>query len=164
MFCKNRTPVLKPLFNKVVGPHYSNFNKERLLPRCFSVNIAKFLRTPSLKNICERLLVLRPMFPSHRKPVDCPVIRIGTTALTQLTLCVACFFVYLKRTNGGRGNLLPKSVNSEKVWSWNLRQWFSCIRNNDRWGHWFGQVTNACSADQNLIFDDVSLNKKWLGC
>ena len=29
----------------------------RLLHRCFSVNIAKFSRTPILKNICERLLL-----------------------------------------------------------------------------------------------------------
>ena len=35
-----------------------NFMKKRLQDRSFPVNIAKFLRTPSLKNICERLLLL----------------------------------------------------------------------------------------------------------
>ena len=32
-----------------------NFIKKRLRRRCFPVNIANFLRTPILKNICERL-------------------------------------------------------------------------------------------------------------
>ena len=34
-----------------------NFIKIRLQHRCFPVNFAKFLRTPILKNICERLLL-----------------------------------------------------------------------------------------------------------
>ena len=33
-----------------------NFVKKRLQHRCFPVKLAKFLRTPNLKNICERLL------------------------------------------------------------------------------------------------------------
>ena len=33
------------------------FIKMRLQHRCFPVNIAKFLRAPILKNICERLLL-----------------------------------------------------------------------------------------------------------
>ena len=32
-----------------------NFIKKILQHRCFPVNIAKFLRSPILKNICERL-------------------------------------------------------------------------------------------------------------
>ena len=43
------TPVLESLFNKVF--------KKRLQHRYFSVNIVKFLRTPFLKNIWERLLL-----------------------------------------------------------------------------------------------------------
>ena len=39
------TPVLESLFYE-----------KRLQHRCFLVNIAKFLRTPILKNICEQLL------------------------------------------------------------------------------------------------------------
>ena len=34
-----------------------NFIKKRLQHRCFHVNIAKFIRTPILKNICEWLLL-----------------------------------------------------------------------------------------------------------
>ena len=62
MFCKKscskefrniyrKTPVLEFLFNKVAGL------KDRLQHRSFPVNIAKFLRTPILKNICEQLLL-----------------------------------------------------------------------------------------------------------
>ena len=36
-----------------------NFIKKRLLRSCFPVNISKFLRTPILNNICERLLLNR---------------------------------------------------------------------------------------------------------
>ena len=34
-----------------------NFIKKRLQHRCFPMNIAKFLKTTILKNICERLLL-----------------------------------------------------------------------------------------------------------
>ena len=34
-----------------------NFINKRFQNRCFRVNIAKFLRTPILKNLCERLQV-----------------------------------------------------------------------------------------------------------
>ena len=44
-------------FNKVAGLKACNFNKRRLQNRCFLVNIAKFLRAPILKNICEWLLL-----------------------------------------------------------------------------------------------------------
>ena len=32
-----------------------NFIKKRVQHRCFPVNIAKFLKTPILRNVCERL-------------------------------------------------------------------------------------------------------------
>ena len=51
------TPVLGPLFNKAAGLQVCNFIKKRLQHRCFPVIIAKFLRIPILKNICERLLL-----------------------------------------------------------------------------------------------------------
>ena len=38
-------------------PKACNFIKKRLQHRCFAVKIAIFLRTPFLKNICERLLL-----------------------------------------------------------------------------------------------------------
>ena len=34
-----------------------NFIKKRLQHRCFTVNMPKFLKTPILKNICERVLL-----------------------------------------------------------------------------------------------------------
>ena len=40
-----KTPVSESLFHKVAGLKAYNFNKKRLLQRCFPVNIAKFLRT-----------------------------------------------------------------------------------------------------------------------
>ena len=52
-----KTLVLESLFNKAAGLKACNFIKKRLQHRCFPVNIAKFLRTFILKNICERLLL-----------------------------------------------------------------------------------------------------------
>ena len=44
-------------FNKNTGLQGPSFIKKRHEPRCFFANIEKFLRTPILKNICERLLL-----------------------------------------------------------------------------------------------------------
>ena len=44
-------------FNKVAGLMPATLLKKRLWHRCFPVNFAKFLRTPTFKNICERLLL-----------------------------------------------------------------------------------------------------------
>ena len=44
--------------NKVAGFQTCNFVKKRPPQRFFLVNIAKFLRTPTLKNICERMLLI----------------------------------------------------------------------------------------------------------
>ena len=49
------------LFKKVADLKPCNFIKKKLQHRCFSVNIAEFLRTPILKNICERLLLSIPI-------------------------------------------------------------------------------------------------------
>ena len=49
--------LCRSLFNKVAGLQTCNFNKKRLQYRCFPVNFAKFLGTPILKNIYERLLL-----------------------------------------------------------------------------------------------------------
>ena len=53
----NKTPVLKSLLHKAAGRKPCNFVKKRLQHRYFSVNIAKFLKTPILKNICVQLLL-----------------------------------------------------------------------------------------------------------
>ena len=48
------------LFLKIVsGLKAGSIIEKRLQRRCFSVNIAKYLRTPILKNFCERLLLER---------------------------------------------------------------------------------------------------------
>ena len=52
-----KTPVLESLFNKFAGLKTCNFIKKRLQQRCFPVNIAKFLRTPSLNNMCKWLVL-----------------------------------------------------------------------------------------------------------
>ena len=51
------TGVLELLFNIVAGPEACNCIKKRLQHKCFLLNIAKSLRTPILKKICERLLL-----------------------------------------------------------------------------------------------------------
>ena len=51
------TPVLESLFNNAADLQVCDFIKKRLQQRCFPVIIAKFLRTPILKNIWEGLLL-----------------------------------------------------------------------------------------------------------
>ena len=51
------TPMLEPLFNKAADLQVCNFIKKGLQHRCFHVITEKFLRTPILKNIYERLLL-----------------------------------------------------------------------------------------------------------
>ena len=43
--------------NEFAGLRPATLLKRRLQHRCFAVNIAKLLRTPILKNICERLFL-----------------------------------------------------------------------------------------------------------
>ena len=45
-----------PFFNKVAGLRPATLLKKRLWHRCFTLNFAKFLRTPSLQNTSGRLL------------------------------------------------------------------------------------------------------------
>ena len=52
-----KTPVMDSLFNQVAGLKVCNFIKKRFQQRCFSMKIAKLLKTPILKKICERLLL-----------------------------------------------------------------------------------------------------------
>ena len=50
--------------------------KKRLQDRCFPVNIAKFVRTPILKNSCQRLLLIgKKIFIA--KTVDYLVVTLG---------------------------------------------------------------------------------------
>ena len=51
--------MLKSLFNSVVGLSTTGLQDCNFIKhRCFPVNIAKFLRTSILKNICERFLLI----------------------------------------------------------------------------------------------------------
>ena len=45
------------LINNVAGLQACKVIKKRLQGRCFLVNVAKFLRTPVLKNICKWMLL-----------------------------------------------------------------------------------------------------------
>ena len=55
--------------------------KKKLQYKCFPMNIAKFLRTPILKNICERLL----LFVSYHQP----------QTLIKVLICrFFCLFIY----------------------------------------------------------------------
>ena len=49
--------MLKSLFNKVTVLRACDFIKKSLQHRCFPVIIAKFMRTPIPKNICEWLVL-----------------------------------------------------------------------------------------------------------
>ena len=49
--------VFESLFNKVAGLQVTKCIKKTLQYRCFRINIAKFLGTRTLKNICEWLLL-----------------------------------------------------------------------------------------------------------
>ena len=55
--------IVEASFYKVAGLKACNFIEKRLQHKCFSVNIAKFLRTSILNNMCERLLLTPPSPP-----------------------------------------------------------------------------------------------------
>ena len=60
--CDGKTPELEPFFNKFAGLEVCDFIKKTLQLSCFPLNIAKFLRTPILRNTYERVIlrVLKP--------------------------------------------------------------------------------------------------------
>ena len=63
--------MLESLFDKVVSLKVCSFMKKRLQRSYFSLNIAKYLRTPILKNICQRLLQTKIGRIFHS--LDCPL-------------------------------------------------------------------------------------------
>ena len=63
-----KTLMLESHFNKVVGLYICNFIKKETPAQVFPMNLAKFLRTLVLKNICECLL-LRFQYRSSRSQV-----------------------------------------------------------------------------------------------
>ena len=58
--------MLESIFNQVAGLQVCNFIKKRFQHRCFSANIAKFLKTHISKKISEQLLLnnVEPDFSS----------------------------------------------------------------------------------------------------
>ena len=52
-----KTPVLESFFNQVAGLRAFIFLKKKFQPSFFLVKFAKFFRTPTFKNIGERLLL-----------------------------------------------------------------------------------------------------------
>ena len=66
---QRKTLELKSLFNKFTGLEVCDFIKKRLQLSCFLLNIAKFFRTPILKNICKRVscLFLYPLETSRNE-------------------------------------------------------------------------------------------------
>ena len=79
--CSIKKAVLKN-FAKFTGKQLKacNFIKKRLQHRCFPVNIAKFLRTPILKNICKPLLLIF-------------LIPLGITASAKKVRCLTTHFL-----------------------------------------------------------------------
>ena len=51
------TPVLESLFNKVTDLKACSFIKKMLQHKRFPVNIAKYLKTPTIRIICKRPLL-----------------------------------------------------------------------------------------------------------
>ena len=62
------------LFNKVAANQACNFTKIRLQHRCFPVKFMKFLRTPTLKNICQQMLL---QTKGSKKLTLCPVRKVN---------------------------------------------------------------------------------------
>ena len=60
-----KTTVFRSLFNKVAGLK----DLKRDYNTAFSVNVAKFLKTPNLKNICKRLVFLIVSYHSSFLPL-----------------------------------------------------------------------------------------------
>ena len=79
-------------FNKIAGLTPATLPKKRLWHRCCPVNFAKVLRTPILKNICERL----PMVAGWRttKKLSRGDLLL-LTCLVYINISVASFFFFI---------------------------------------------------------------------
>ena len=76
-------------FNKVAGLRPATLLKKRLWHKCFPMNIAKILRTPILKNICERLLLVAAWRTTQKLSRRDLLI---LTCFTYINISVASFF------------------------------------------------------------------------
>ena len=60
--CNSNFKIRQPIYLQAF-----NFIENRLLHRCFPMNIAKFLRANILKNICERLSLRKKFLNADQK-------------------------------------------------------------------------------------------------
>ena len=88
-----KTPVLEVLFS--CRPRLGTLLKKRLQHRCFPVNFARFLGTPILKNVSERLLLC--CIKIHQASLECMI--------------ESWELIELKETWGKSINYLIKSIN-----------------------------------------------------
>ena len=79
-----KTPVLKSLFNRGADLQACNFIKKRLQYRCFPVEFWKILRTPTLKNICKRLLMKPVLSPGFTLLITSLFSQVGKAKLNQI--------------------------------------------------------------------------------
>ena len=118
VFCKKRcsvkfrkfhrkTPALEAIINKGAGLQACNFIKQRLQQSYFLVKFAKFLRTPILNNICERMLL---QFFSHDSMFIIYVTDLSTKKKMQRRGFI--FLQKLKIQTVGNGKKLFPSVTS----------------------------------------------------
>ena len=77
---------LECLFSKVAGLQ-ANSIKTRRQRRCFPVNIAKFLRTPILKNVCKRVRLLTSLSNFH---IMCPFETLLFTNYIMSSVHITC--------------------------------------------------------------------------
>ena len=82
--------MLESFLNKVFFQYLSTFCLFWLQYKCFPVKFAKFLTTPILKNICERLL--------HCVLLDWPLRSICKTAVFLVQFLASYFFRFLPNT------------------------------------------------------------------
>ena len=76
-------------FSKVVDLKPAILLKKRLWHRCFPLNFAKFLRTPTLKNICERLLLVAGWWTTSKLSRRHSLL---LTCLVYINISAASFF------------------------------------------------------------------------
>ena len=100
-------------FNKIAGYQSCNYIKKRLQHKCFSVNIANFLRTSFLTNICERMLERFPTWTYFWRRY---------------------FNKYKTKENHSKNQLDEKELAfSWCSWSFHFSLFFHCISHNKRW-------------------------------
>ena len=101
--------MLESLFIKLAGQgnvfKVCYFIKKRLQNRCFSLNIAKILRAPILKNICKRLLVTQEVkYP----PYVCPLKDGLRDFFWNFCLKLGCYLFYKVMELGFFGLMISK--------------------------------------------------------